>query len=63
MTTATSTTPRTSLIRAASIGAVTGVSRRWTMAAYAMSAAATTRAPGFFTQRYHIASVLILRPT
>jgi len=58
-TTSTPTTFRTSLVRAASLGAVAGVIGSLMMAAYAMIAAATYQGSGFFTPLYHIASVFI----
>ena len=56
---ATPTTLRTSLVRAASLGAVAGIIGSLMMAAYAMLAAATYQGSGFFTPLYHIASVFI----
>ncbi len=57
--TATTSTSRNSLIRAASRGAVAGVIASLMMAAFAMIAAATYQGSGFFTPLYHIASVFI----
>ena len=62
MTTTTTnapTTARTSLVSAASMGAVAGIIGGMMMAAYAMLAAATYQGSGFFTPLYHIASVFI----
>ena len=55
----TPTTLRTSLVGAASLGAVAGIIGSLMMAAYAMLAAATYQGSGFFTPLYHIASVFI----
>ncbi len=62
MSTATSnpTTSRTSLVRAASMGAVAGVIGSLMMAAYAMIAAATYQGSGFSTTSRRCSS---LRPT
>jgi hypothetical protein len=58
-TTVIPTTSRTSLVRAAWMGAVAGVVASLMMAAYAMIAAATYQGSGFFTPLYHIASVFL----
>ena len=65
MTTATSTatTFRTSLVRAASMGAVAGVLASLIMAAYAMIAAATYQGSGFSRRSTTSRRCSSLRPT